>query len=213
MYVGDLELFEQNMGNLLLRTNTHEHEHANDMNLACYGEIALMCPECFHLKKYDITATGRIVLSQRGEITKAKNDDMTPWLTFNCLTEQCEKCGEIYPNMIMLDPNISDTIQILNLKGYHTLFSCEGHGNDKITAYIYFKSKRILDLIADTIPITWYIDYSNIREGKFIIRSESANYTEALFDIYEWAKDLVDLNIVYNNLNIVCNKYSRFIKR
>ena len=187
MYAEDLENYKREMTPLLQAKHYHERVNENDMTIHSWGTMALMCPKCYHIEKYKLEINGKISISRNDQ----NPIDVLPNLCPIYANENdCPDCKSDY-RRIEVDPNIANTISILNKKGFYTVYCCEGH--DKDPAYIYFRHKHVMELYAHTIPITWFIDFDDLRHGKFIIRSESANYVEGMLDIYEWAKTLPDI--------------------
>lgn len=158
-----------------------------------YGTIGLMCPHCFHVFYATINLTCYVsVITERGLIDVLQNTVYE--------TDICESCGK-YAKLIELDPNIAETISLLNKKGYLTKFCCEGHNERRRdNGYIYFKDRSIEDYL-HTLPISWYIDLEDIRKlwyefnpnRGYVIRCDSFNKAEALYDINQWAKTLPTL--------------------
>lgn len=197
MYAEDLENYKRDMDDLIHAHHTREKGNDNSMTVHSYGTLALMCPHCYSISKHHITIDGRVSIT----VDHTIKHNILPWMYCSYMDErECMQCGEYANKLIELDPNIADTISILNRKGFYTKFCCEGHGDDTQNCpYIYFQNKYLMDCYAHTIPITWYVDISDIRNGNFIIRSESANYEECLLDIYEWAKGLPFIKSFGNN--------------
>lgn len=190
MYTGDLENYKRRMYNYTFVEHQRNETIENSMVMHSYGTLALMCPRCYHIEKYNVTANGKISISQ----TNSTNTRVLPFIGISYYNDSaCPECGNDNHDLIEIDPNIADTISILNRKGFHTAFCCEGHGDNDTLAYIYFVRKYIMEKYIGTLPLTWYVDLDDIRRGHFIIRSESSNYVEAMLDIYEWAKSLPTL--------------------
>lgn len=57
-----------------------------------------------------------------------------------CTMTKC-KCNNNPMTLIQIDKNIQSIIRILNIKGYETIYCCEGHYNNNgyTNTYIYFK--------------------------------------------------------------------------
>ena len=190
MYAGDLENYKRRMYNYTFVDHHREDAIENSMTMHMYGTLALMCPRCYHIEKYNVIANGKIAISP----INSTNVQVSPFIRISHYNDgPCPECGNDNYDLIEIDPNIADTISILNRKGFHTAFCCEGHGDYGTMGYIYFVRKYIMEKYIGTLPPTWYVDLDDIRREHFIIRSESSNYVEAMLDIYEWAKSLPTL--------------------
>ena len=118
----------------------------------------------------------------------------------------CPKCNCEY-EAIGIDPNIVDTIALLNKKGYTTLYSCEGNRisfkdinpDSLCNAYISFKDNH-MDVLSDNpLPYNWNVDLSL---NEFVIRSNIPDgmpveeycseevLKERMDSIYKWAESL-----------------------
>ena len=168
--------------------------HMNGRTHTQYGTIGFMCPHCFHVFYATINFSCYVsITSKKGFIEVLQNTAYE--------TDECESCGK-YTNLIEVDPNIAETISLLNKKGYLTKFCCEGHNERRIKddGYIYFEDRSIGNHL-HTLPISWYMDLSLIKncilEGNskmgYIIRCDSFNKAEAIYDINQWAKSLPTL--------------------
>lgn len=177
------KLYEGDTVNLYMNGKTHTR----------YGTIGLMCPHCFHVVYATINLSCYVsITSKRGHIDVLQNTVYE--------TDICESCGK-YAKLIELDPNIAETISLLNKKGYLTKFCCEGHNEQRDdNGYVYFEDRSIEDYLY-TLPISWYIDLEDIRNlwyefnpnRGYVIRCDSFNKAEAIYDINQWAKTLPTL--------------------
>ena len=150
------------------------------------GYIGIMCPSCF---SYDIIKRNIVTNIYFHEQSSQLNNIAVTTTSNMTYTGDCPKCG--FTQFIEVDPNIVKAISILNKKGYHTRFCCEGHYKGvKCNTYIYFVHCYN---IFDTLPMSWELDLDDMKRGQTVIRtfSKSPEYNkEALFDITNWAMGL-----------------------
>lgn len=142
-----------------------------------FKEQVLYCPE---LDKIYLTKTKR---KQAREIMKER------------IQRKCPICG-FYHEVIYLDARIANAIMTFNEKEYRTKYSCSGHPDSRCLPYIYFDLK-ISDSILrvfDNLPLSWYVDVSDLKEGRLIIRSESPSdingYPEYLDDLEAFSHEV-----------------------
>lgn len=148
------------------------------------GTIAIMCPNCYSNTKHMISVESTVSV-----VSNTKCTQVSPCINPRYIIHECKTCSCEDIVGIELDPNIADTISILNKKGYYTNYCCEGH-NRMQAPYIYFSDLAILDVL-HTLPLTWYIDYDELsRYNRLIIRADWWNREEALFEILAWANEL-----------------------
>ena len=201
------------MDKFIYRTPIYKSiENIGSNKVVCeIGNIALMCPECFHMIETNISSTKII-----NNIDKPNN-----FTTCNEYYGFCPNCKESV-RFDTIDINMMQIISVLNTKGYYTAFCCEGHIDpddyDGIegfrTPYIYFyfwKDSEILN--TNPLPDDWHIDDEEcevfcIRGAKLITYFENDNeyfkymkkvkngwcerQKKALEDIYNWAIGLPD---------------------
>lgn len=144
---------------------------------AASGTIAYMCPYCYDI----IYINGSYNLN-----FKFHRDNIYPKLT---ITYRCKVCNNIVEG-IELDPNIAETISILNKKGYYTKYCCEGHYENKkpnSTPYIYFDRFSPNE---DSLPNGWYIDKDFKNNHTIRAKLEKHSKKQILKDIYNWACNL-----------------------
>ena len=181
--------------------------HRN-MALGRMGEVKVMCPDCYQL--YEI----RIMYNMVYDDSEIGYLDSTIKYNGEC------RCG-YYGPLIELDVNIAKTIQILNLKGYHTKFCCEGHlsydddEQKEIVAgpYIYFEDSVSKDILTKyPLPNSWVVDddYVLLIRDKYTDAASTWEYVTAqeiwdswdkeksLTDIYKWAKSLPHSMMIHN---------------
>ena len=110
------------------------------------GNIAFFCTRCYK----PILASTDYKDDTHGE----RDAEVSMNLSYHI---KCPRCGYVFDwNDQPLDPNIAESIARLNIKGYKTLFSCEGHSNHDY-AYIYFRyhnQRHVLKYIPIEEP--WY---------------------------------------------------------
>ena len=179
-----------------------------------HGEIALMCPKCFHIVETEMWYH----VTMPDVMTKINNFSID-----NEYYGECCNCGEDV-HFIQLDINMGQIISILNNKGYYTAFCCEGHiepNEDNkmefITPYIYFyfwDNTKILE--TNPLPDSWYITSVCEKAKNFIIYDiidkkipksfknddeynewidwvrNNWNQKKSLEDIYNWVINLPD---------------------
>lgn len=148
------------------------------------GTLALMCSNCYGLTYIDIEYNIKIKSKLYGHNVSISRD---PKISITC--KNCHWYGDA----ILLDPNIAETISILNKKGYKTKYCCEGHSGEKYqydgkdyyvdTGYIKFEKGICID--PDSLPESWYLVLNDM-----IIKSKKDHSITYLNDIYEWAKSL-----------------------
>ena len=144
----------------------------------------IMCKNCFHMEPIKIRVNNKIRLDRRNERVEVSNKTY-------CYYE-CPECGN-HAVGIELDFHIAPIIQVLNKKGYYTLFCCEGHSIYD-GGYIYFEDDFAMRYIV-YLPDSCFVDLGDLREDKLIIRFEYCNKYRALEEIYEWALQLPDRHI------------------
>lgn len=111
------------------------------------------------------------------------------WNTVDeCICEQ-------YPpyELVLIDRNIQEHIRILNCKGYHTVYCCEGHSIGNNT-YISFAN---VEFDNDKIPMGFKYD----KKHREISYTYSTKFTKEEFErikeeniavLLEWCKGLPD---------------------
>lgn len=169
------------------------------------GFWAYMCPHCGEITLVHGTVNINVDVVNRDmggikhgtanvvDIVGMDMDDIRCYAQLMCKIK-CHNCGIYFETTDELDPNIANTISVLNIKGYETLFSCEGHDDSEF--YIYFKEffhHRILE--THPLPEGLYLDENDkIHFGRFIIRSSIDHHKD---------KDEVDRNamsVMYSEL-------------
>lgn len=162
----------------------------------CDGNMSIMCPYCYNLSNIRISSFNKYSISHNpmAQITMC----IEPFVNI----KRCMYCNATNFNGIVLDPNISKTISILNQKGYDTEHCCEGHDDDALYGdtdpYIHFSNNRDIIDHLHTLPLSWYIDYDVLKKFNMcIIRADGYNKLEALFDILKWANEIESLVYTY----------------
>lgn len=143
----------------------------NSQHIKYEGYTGTFCKRCYSpiifKTKYEFECT-----TGSNNITPSVNFD-----DFLAYDVKCPICKyQEYQNNIVLDPNITLEIANLNLKGYLTLKSCEGHilygdGNGYSGSYIYFANTKYLKVFNRyPLPDEWYIDKEDLADGTLVIR-------------------------------------------
>ena len=196
MYVGELENWKESEVKIQYKHkkkyNTKGCTKTITMEESRHGFLSLMCPHCFNIVTrqvdYDISSSVEAIQHVDG---RSQTPDLHLFFSKNYKMTKCPKCKSKYVDMIELDPNISKAISLLNKKGYFTSYCCEGHGRYD-TGYVVFTNKyQVLEHL-NTLPITWCLDYNDIKQqkSKLIIRTEYCNKAEAMVDLLDWANGL-----------------------
>lgn len=138
------------------------------------GYLYLMCPECLYMQK---------IYKQRCTYMELHHS-IKDLVYSETIAGECPRCKEsvIFQE---IDFNIARAINILNEKGYFTVFSCEGHiGNDLdgehffSAPYIYFLSDKVLKVMEEhPLPDTWKYE---IHGKSIVIRSKISNYSDSM---------------------------------
>lgn len=195
MYVTDLNEFIK--GFSLMKNypktsiSTRGGELQSTYSRKCVGTVAIMCPVCYHVTKH------RVKIEIDTSVKTMEEIDLHIFTDTVYRISKCPCCLQENLYAIEIDPNISNAISILNKKGYYTKYCCEGHSR-KESSYIYFKDKDIMLNYIDTLPLSWYIDYSKLKyDNRFVIRADGWNRYEALYEISEWAMSLKSRHLTY----------------
>ena len=92
---------------------------------------------------------------------------------------------------IQVDDLIAPTLQILNLKGYRTAWSCSGHvREDCDSAYILFEFGEITP---EELPSGWFWEEDGHMEYQYISRSPDdliREITDVMRKLSDWAESL-----------------------
>ena len=140
------------------------------------GDMGLICPNCLEATIYE----GSVSIHRKPVHVQVL----------------CPKCGHKFSTHAfnIIDPNIVNTIAILNRKGYKTKACCEGHVSfyygEKVSndAYVYLDNVEDVNIIEDhPLPQPWYIDKEDLAKDIFVIRCNEENKVHLL---ESWAKSL-----------------------
>ena len=152
----------------------------------------LMCPACYDYEIVKFNYTCNLSIEHK---SLTKKDIYS---TVNVMIDRkCPNCKG-YFEQIIVDPNIIESISILNKKGFYTEFCCEGHDNEyPPSGYIKFRSRLILEYL-DKLPSSWYHDIRDNNKYIYlyncvVIRSKGENKQQELQDLLEFAKSLPDI--------------------
>ena len=171
------------------------------------NHIGFFCQHCYHpwIMKYKSSVN----LAYIDDVPN--NLDYSPTVFENFIL-RCPKCGKVNKFNSFLDPNITETLALLNRKGWQTNFSCEGHPGESVDyvinndtgigkevtehvslPYIWFYpsiNRNVVEYIP--LPKPWYLDKN---EDEFIIRCDTIDMAkERLHSLYLWADALPNLN-------------------
>lgn len=131
-----------------------------------HGYTGTFCPNCFHpfMFKMDFNIS----------ITNTDLDGEHPYVN-KSINVLCPKCEQRFDTSALLDPDITEAIARLNMKGYTTKFCCQGHASntrmirydesggifdrpDINKSYIVFSGSDILKVIKKyPLPEGWKI--------------------------------------------------------
>lgn len=140
------------------------------------GHVYIMCPHCYTITLIEIDISYII--------TSTNEENVTLYLQYRKFCKVCKRWVE----GIEIDYNLGKVISMLNTKGYHTLYCCEGHG--KTTPYIYFKRHMILPWL-NTIPSEFSYEFAP--EGIIIRANNQRVWKEAMYEITLWAEALPEV--------------------
>ena len=175
--------------------------YMNDYNM--YGTFAFMCPNCFDVIYRKIYGMGEIctVLEDPDDQIKSEEDVINEYSLIDVYPiMDCDQCDS-HENRVMIDPNIAESIRILNLKGFRTKFCCESHcyGSGISDAYVFFEDFKLMNIVLDVdLPFGWYIDLEAYRRKQFVIRADYNDEKDYLFELLEFAESLPALPIYFN---------------
>lgn len=117
------------------------------------------------------------------------------------ILRHCSVIDENPNDWFEIDEMIAEAVKLLNIKGYTTTFSCQGHLYRKPDYYgvcgAYVAFENIIDINDINPPDGWYIDKEN---GNLSIRHDYTKYnnhndaiteiTFAMLVLYAWAEEL-----------------------
>lgn len=179
------------------------------------GRIGLMCPDCFSYWIVDFNQD--CTMSINKDIFYGDNPeeyegfesgcdvDPTNELTFSNMF-RCPECSS-KESLIMLDPNITTVISLLNKKGFRTSFSCEGHkiADSDSYAYILFNnlSKKNQDILTEAFKnSSYWVTYNPDFLLPYLDKSQFKYYNNNfMLDSMEKCKDSKEENLKENYLH------------
>ena len=183
------------------------------------GTIGLLCNHCKKIsyrKAYVSIGTCPI------------NMYISPVLSYEY---RCDHCKEIAKNAEPIDPNIAETIAILNSKGYYTIGSSEGHIDcgeyiPRYAPYIDFLFAHQYEVMFKyPLPGDWVWTTENENDDRFMIEDTNfedvdkdhiLEYKEQTLDlIKKWAESLPtseELKLNYHNGNLINDEYVNNVK-
>lgn len=92
---------------------------------------------------------------------------------------------------VQIDDLIAPTIQILNLKGYRTAWSCSGHVREGFDcAYIQFEFGEITP---EELPDGWFWEEDGHMQCQYVSSSPddlNSEIEEVMDTLFKWAKSL-----------------------
>lgn len=158
---------------------------------------AKICLNCNSLEMLDICVS----LKDFGKGKDYKlTADVFSYTNGDEIDMHCSKCKS--KNTVLIDTKIAHVINILNFKGYKTLFSCEGHETECSKSLPYITFVRHIPLfIFDNLPRGWYVG-EYIKETKDITiyynkgSDEDIDSVDIDFDekaLFNWALSLPDI--------------------
>lgn len=156
-------------------SKTIRNDEENNTKIICeIGDIAFMCPECFHMVETNIGYS---------KVIQNILDKIEGFTSTNEYGGMCPNCKE-YVKFEPIDINMAKTINILNTKGYYTVFCCEGYigpddytGEEEVTlSYVYFYLWDDADVLqSNPLPNTWYLPDDDKECNIFSIRDNIIN--------------------------------------
>ena len=175
----------------------------NYQNIKRNGYVGVYCPKCYTPYKFETSVRAIIKCNHINIIPVVNLDNLLK------LDLSCNVCNES-SIVTIIDPNIVDTIAVLNCKGYKTNYSCEGNmisDNMMCTAYISFESDCFpLDIVSKyPLPEDWTLTVDDINEdliGIYCYKPDSVSKQEycssemvvdRMKNIYEWVIKLPTL--------------------
>lgn len=173
----------------------------NYQNIKHNGYVGVYCPKCYAPYKFEASVKVNI---------KCNHIDIMPVVNLDDLLKlnlSCDTCNES-SIVTILDPNIVDTIAMLNYKGYKTKYSCEGNmisDNMMCTAYISFESGCFpLDIVSKyPLPEDWTLTVDDDLIGIYCYKPDDISKEEycslemvmdRMKSIYEWVTELPTLD-------------------
>lgn len=141
--------------------------------------VTFMCPEC---KKVVHLSNSHIRIEVEADTNvDVEIDGFTPYSLSRHLTVRCRSC---YNDMVQIDNEIVGIIQVLNEKGYDTIYSCSGHLYGSVLPYVtigYYLDEYINASDEDKQHIKDYIDHVKLNLSDAFERVDE--YVRNFFDI------------------------------
>ena len=176
----------------------------NYQNIKHNGYVGVYCPNCYTPYKFETSVKVNIKCNHIDIMPVVNLDDL---LKLNLSCDICKESSIV----TILDPNIVDTIAMLNYKGYKTKYSCEGNmiSDDMMcTAYITFKPVCFPLDIVDKYPLPedWALVVDDINQdliGIYCYKPDDVSKQEycspemtvtRMKSIYEWVIELPTLD-------------------
>lgn len=166
---------------------TNKINNGIDTIVKMHGDLALMCPACYDITHIHDFYYENIIRSEYCG-TKIAILDQLPILV------DCDKCG--YNELaIALDPNIAETISILNKKGYITKECCEGHDENLFYSCTNVDSKPYVlfhyGISINDVPKFWKLKITKDGFFKLVVKKSKRHYkNEYLESLDDWAINL-----------------------
>ena len=136
-----------------------------------FGVGAFICPSCYKVILAKCNLTREVCILD-------ENLDDDGYVYIDDFRIGCPFCNHRFTHHgNPIDPNIAYPLAILNSKGYHTMYSCEGHSlNDD--AYVVFSDFSQKSIVKENpLPNDWFMDNTDLlddenkMQSRFIIRS------------------------------------------
>ena len=166
---------------------TIENNNAFCTAVKMHGDLALMCPACHDITYIHNFYYENIIKSSQC-CDKITIPDQLP-IQINC--DKCDYNGFA----IAIDPNIADTISILNKKGYITKECCEGHGENLFYSCTNVDSKPYVlfhyGISINDVPKFWKLKITKDGFCKLVVKKNKRHYkNEYLERLDDWARNL-----------------------
>ena len=147
--------------------------------LTLNAESDLLCPHCFEAYKVKHSGYINAELYAKDSIITDKewhNLRFYPKVDYVC---ECKTCGRRV-TLIQCDTDLSDAIHDLNVFGFKTIASCEGHSNEYIKR-MYIKFDKSVAI--ESKPEFWdYNEKDNCIEMKYATTEQLMHALTALYD-------------------------------
>lgn len=166
---------------------TNKINNGIDTIVKMHGDLALMCPACYDITHIHDFYYENIIRSEYCG-TKIAILDQLP------IRVDCDKC-DYNGFAIALDPNIAETISILNKKGYITKECCEGHDENLFYSCTNVDSKPYVlfhyGISINDVPKFWKLKITKDGFFKLVVKKSKRHYkNEYLESLDDWARNL-----------------------